>query len=210
MVVRYFFASDVCAAELDLLLSTGWRKFGQYYFRPACPDCRECVPIRVPVAAFTSTKSQRRTMQRCAEISVRFAPLAYRDELYEVYSDHSLNRFGKETSPDEFQQTFFEPSCPAMQSEYRHGNDVVGVGFIDISEKALSSVYFVFRPDASDLGLGTYSVIVEIAHARSIGLNYYYLGYYISGNRHMAYKARFRPHEIYDWETGRWSAGSLQ
>jgi arginyl-tRNA--protein-N-Asp/Glu arginylyltransferase len=210
MRVDYFFASDVSASELDALLSTGWRKFGEYYFRPDCPGCQACVPLRIPVATFRPTKSQRRTIRHCAEIGVRFVPLEYRNELYEVYRDHSYNRFGRETSPDEFRQSFFEPSCPALQSEYYRGNELIGVGFVDISKLALSSVYFAFRPQACSLGLGTFSVCAEIEHARSHGLAYYYLGYCISGNRHMAYKSRFGPHETYDWSSTRWSGDRLK
>ncbi|HKL48107.1 MAG TPA: hypothetical protein VJ882_00505, partial [Desulfuromonadales bacterium] len=49
---EYFWAMDVNGAELAVLLETGWRKFGPYYFRPVCPGCRDCIPVRIPVDDF--------------------------------------------------------------------------------------------------------------------------------------------------------------
>ena len=44
----------------------------------------------------------------------------------------------------------------------------------------------------------------EIEFAKSLGLKYYYLGYYIENNKSMSYKNRFFPNEKYIWESGFW------
>jgi arginine-tRNA-protein transferase len=137
-------------------------------------------------------------------VEVRFNALEYRDEIFEIYRDHSINRFGKESDPDEFIAAFYTPSCPAMQSEYYLNGELVAVGFIDISSRALSSVYFAYKTSCEHLRLGTYSVLREVEYAASLGLAYYYLGYYIEENRRMEYKGHFHPHEKYDWSSSRW------
>ena len=40
------------AAEYSEWLEAGWRRFGHVLFRPACPLCRKCQSLRVPVDAF--------------------------------------------------------------------------------------------------------------------------------------------------------------
>jgi leucyl-tRNA---protein transferase len=202
---EYFFAYDLTADDLEELFSRGWRKFGEYYFRPNCGECCRCVPLRVLAGEFAPTKSQRRVLRSCEGIEVHFRELEYRDELFEIYRDHSLNRFGKESDENEFFTAFFTRSCPAMQSEYFLGRELIGAGFIDISREGLSSVYYIYKTSAEQYRLGTFSVIREVEHAASLGLKYYYLGYYVKENPHMEYKGHFHPHETFDWSGQIWT-----
>ena len=88
--------------------------------------------------------------------------------------------------------------------EYFINNRLAGVGFLDISTEAISSVYFIYHTDFLQYSPGTFSALRETAFAASIGLKYYYLGYYISENSRMAYKNSFHPNEKMDWKTGAW------
>lgn len=200
----FFFARDLSAEELEVMLESGWRKFGQYYFRPLCRGCSECIPIRVRVKDFHLSDTQRRILKKCQNVRVEFNELKVRDEIYEVFRDHSLTRFGKQSDYDEFLFSFYNPSCPSLQSEYFINDRLAAVGFIDVSSKALSSVYFCFHSDFSKYRLGTFSVIKEIEFASKMNLEFYYLGYYIEGCSKMIYKNSFRENEKMDWESGQW------
>jgi arginine-tRNA-protein transferase len=201
----YFFANELTAHELDKLLSFGWRKFGIYYFKPVCNDCRECIPLRIKTNEFILSKSQRRVIKDCIDVRVDFKDLEFRDEIFEVYEDHSYNRFNKASDLEDFHETFYTQSCPAMQSEYYVNNKLAAVGFIDVSSNALSSVYFVYKNEFSKLRLGTFSVINETQFALKLGLSYYYLGYYIESNKSMTYKNSFHVNEKMSWETDLWT-----
>ena len=72
----------------------------------------------------------------------------------------------------------------------------------DVLADGVSMVYSFFEPDAAARSLGTYLILDHIEIAREAGLPYVYLGYWVPGSRKMAYKARFRPLEIY--RAGRW------
>lgn len=61
---EYFLAHRLEEKEISHLLSRGWRKFGIYFFRPKCPGCNECIPIRVLVQNFATTRSQRRNLKK--------------------------------------------------------------------------------------------------------------------------------------------------
>jgi len=141
---EYFFAADLSEYELGELLSQGWRKFGIYFFRPNCVNCYDCVPLRVVADDFLPTKSQRRVLKKGSNIKVRFEPLKFREEIYDIYKDHSENRFGKETDLNDFLNNFYIESCKSIQSEYYLNDKLIGVGFLDIADDALSSVYYIF------------------------------------------------------------------
>lgn len=201
---QYFFAKDLTAAEISLLLAKGWRKFGPYFFKPVCPACRECIPIRVLAQEFEPSKSQRKRLRKNASIQVRFGPLRYSDRVYEIYQNHSQTRFGQEGGLEGFLFNFYSPSCPSLQSEYYLNDQLIAVGYLDQGENCLSSVYFVYDTAYARLGLGTFSILKEIEYTKQLELAYYYLGYYIRDCQSMNYKDRFKPREHYNWLTHKW------
>jgi len=201
---EYFLANRLSAAEVAACFAMGWRKFGPYFFRPDCPGCRDCIPLRVPTAEFVPSRSQRRTLRRNADLRLTFGPLRPSERLYAIYEAHSRYRFGREVDEEEFLLHFFLPSCPSLQSEIYLGDELVGAGFLDVGEDCLSSVYFCFDPRFSGRSLGVFSVLQEIEHARRLGLPFYYLGYYVPSCPSMGYKDHFRPREHYDWSAKRW------
>ena len=53
------------------LIEQGFRRSGLSIYRPACPHCQRCLPLRVPVNRFTPNRSQRRAIQQHAALQVR-------------------------------------------------------------------------------------------------------------------------------------------
>src|SRR3989440_13078547 len=61
---------DVTAAQHEALLARGWRRFGGEWFRPVCPACTACRSLRIPLATFTPSRSQRRALRGNAPIGI--------------------------------------------------------------------------------------------------------------------------------------------
>lgn len=115
-----------------------------------------------------------------------------------------MERFSRDADYEDFLNSFYVQSCPTLQSEYYLDNKLFGVGYLDISSASLSSVYFIYDTEYMKYSPGTLSIIKEAEYAESIGLSYYYLGYYIEENRSMSYKNNFNLNEKLNWETGIW------
>ncbi len=202
---RYFFATDLSEEDLGTYLSKGWRKFGYYYFRPDCDDCDKCTPIRISVNGFKPSKSHKRVISKNKSIRIELDRLIYSDNIFELYKKHSSVRFNQyDTDKNDFMSSFFTQSCPTYLSKYYLEHRLIGTGFLDKCNSGLSSVYFIFDTDYSNLSPGTYSILAEINHAAYLKLSYYYLGYYIEECTSMTYKDRFHPYELYNWNKKEW------
>lgn len=199
----HFYAQWVEQDEYDKLLSTGWRRFAQYYFRPKCRFCMACKPIRIPVNKVLYSKSQRKLNRKNSDIRVEFNEKKYSEDIFNIYKKHS-KRFGQVSTEKEFLEAHYTDTCESLQSEYYFEDQIIAIGFLDKSCNALSSSYFFYDTDYMHLSLGFYSIAKEMEHTKFLGLEYYYLGYYIKENHFMAYKNKFFPHEIMNWKTGEW------
>tara|TARA_Y100001954_G_C15828141_1_gene613275 strand:- start:3912 stop:4622 length:711 start_codon:yes stop_codon:yes gene_type:complete len=201
---EFFLAYNLSKPELDELLEAGWRKFGIYFYRPKCPSCASCLPLRVLTDEFTPTNSQKKVFKKNSDIEIKVKPLEYRDEIFELYLKHSRTRFNQESSPGEFKISHFYVSCPSFQMEYSLKEKLIAVGFLDIGHRGLSSVYFIFDPDFSKRSLGIFGALYEIKYAKELSIPFYYLGYFIPSNSSMAYKNQFKPYEIFNWTKESW------
>jgi len=99
--------------------------------------------------------------------------------------------------PAELEDFLYRSPTDTIEVCYRDpAGNLVGVGICDRTLESLSTVYFYFEPELRRRGLGIFSSVVEIRVARSLGLPYYYLGYWVEACPKMAYKAGFRPCEL--------------
>ena len=207
-VQDYFFAQNVDEYEFGVLLNAGWRRFGTFFFRPACSGCRQCIPLRVDARALTPSRSQRRVLRRGRDITLSAVPPRATDDVWRVYQVHSESQFGRKVRREVFEQTFFDSAVPALQTEYRLDGSLIGVGFLDISDNGFSSSYFAFDPAYARYSPGTLSILLESRLAWRNGRSWYYLGFWVPGSRRMDYKAAFSPHQLYDWESETWLSPS--
>jgi arginyl-tRNA--protein-N-Asp/Glu arginylyltransferase len=196
---------EVTAAELGILLESGWRRFGPSYFRPDCAACRECVSLRVPVAAFQPSRSQRRARRLARGLTRSVGVPVVDEERVELYrrwhAQRERARGWDVGSIDEERYSFdFAFAHPAVREvtfrDPAHSNRLVGLGIVDEVPSALSAVIFFWDPEFAPPSLGVAHVVCLIEDAATRNLAHVYLGYRVTDCASLAYKARYRPHEL--------------
>ena len=184
----------------DVALSKGYRRAGGHVYRPHCHGCRACIAARIPVAAFTPDRSQRRCFARNADLEVRIEPAGYRADYFELYQRYLAARHAgggmDDPEPEDFARFLYTGWSPTRFVEMRDAGRLLGVAVTDFSSNGLSAVYTFFDPQQRQRGLGTYAILRQIELARERGLGHVYLGFWIAGHPKMDYKARFRPLEL--------------
>jgi arginyl-tRNA--protein-N-Asp/Glu arginylyltransferase len=200
-----YLLEDVSEVEFEYLLAHGMRHFGDYFFRPRCRDCFQCIPIRVRTEEFQMTRSQKRSLKACKDVKVTVGKPQYSDKKFKLYLDHK-KRFQalQDDVEDEqnFRLSFYVNTPYGIEFEYYLDDKLIGVALGDHTANTFSAIYTFYDSPDPRIGLGTFSILQQLEFCRQKEIKFFYLGYYISNNMSLMYKAGFRPNEVYidgDW-----------
>ena len=187
--------------EADVRFANAERRVGTCLYRTACPTCQACEGIRVPVADFRPSKSQRRVRNRWKDHGrVEVGPVTFSAEKLAMFNRHKHERDlvsddDGEMSPMGYASWLVHSCVHTVEMRYYFEDALVGVGVVDLGRESARSVYFYFDPDFSHLSPGVFSALEEISLCQRTGRRYLYLGLYVEDCRQLAYKASYRPHE---------------
>lgn len=198
-------------ADLSLRLAAGDRRQGLLLYRPACPMCRACIPLRLNLDEFQPSRTQRRVFRRGeATIETRIGRPKLSADRVALYNRHKLGR-GLLTNDgliraDDYEEFLVESCTETFELSYWYNDKLIGIAIADRAADGLSAVYCYFDPDAGRLSPGTYSIMKQADLCRRWSLRYLYLGLYVAECSALAYKINFKPHEqLID---GQWVKGA--
>jgi arginine-tRNA-protein transferase len=179
------------------LVRHGFRRSGDFTYRPRCDQCQACVPTRIPVAEFAASRTQRRAWKRHQALHTQVLPLQDSDESYALYQRYQSARHAgggmDNDSREQYRHFLLQSPVDSMLVEFREGGVLRMVSVIDLLDDGLSSVYTFYDPEVGGSSYGTYNVLWQIALCRQLQQDYVYLGYWIHDSAKMAYKANFHP-----------------
>ncbi len=185
----------------DRLSRAGFRRSHNIAYAPVCPSCQACLPIRVAVGSFEPDRTQRRIMRSNAGLSGYRVPARATAEQFHLFQRYQQVRHGDgdmaSMSFYDYRAMIEDTPIETFMVEFRDRADqLVSACLTDRLADGFSAVYSFFSPGLERLSLGTHAILWLVENARSLGLDYVYLGYWVPESRKMAYKARFRPSEV--------------
>lgn len=183
------------------LSGLGFRRSGDYLYRPHCKGCQACIPVRIPVADFSARRRHKRILKRNAAMQVEVIPARFSQELYRLYARYIESRHGDgdmfPPSEEQFASFLMSDWSDTRFCCFRRHGQLVAVAVIDRLRDGLSAVYTFFEPNMPELSLGTYAILWQIDYCLEQGLPQLYLGYWIRDCQKMRYKDQFAPLEYF-------------
>lgn len=186
-------------ALFEQLLSLGFRRSGGTIYKPQCPQCNACQPIRLPSQLFTPSRRQKRTLKNNKNLIWKIVDkqAEYHYQLYEQYIN---------------QRHSDGPMYPASKEQYQHfigsgwldpvfielwkDDKLVGVAVTDILPNSLSAIYSFFAPEEQKRSLGSLLILIQCRLAKMMQKEFVYLGYQIEESSKMNYKTDYTPYQL--------------
>lgn len=184
----------------EMLSEAGFRRSLGFAYRPACPGCNACVPVRIPAPRFERNRGWRRVLAANQDLTVDQEPARATDEQYALFHRYQIARHGDgdmaRMDGQDYRTMLEVGAIDSFLLTLRRANgELAGVCLTDRMMNGLSAVYSFFEPDEARRSLGSFMILKLIEIAQASAREHVYLGFWIENSRKMAYKARFRPLE---------------
>ena len=190
----------------DALGRIGFRRSQTVAYRPSCLDCRACVSVRVVTGEFRPSSTQKRILNRNADLVASECRPWATAEQFELLQRYLAARHpgGGMAAMDEvdYADMVEHTNVSSYVIEYREPSEdgkqgrLVAACLTDRQGDGLSMIYSFYDPEhEARSGLGNFVILDHIRRAAEAGLPYVYLGYWVEGSPRMQYKIRYRPLE---------------
>lgn len=184
------------------LIALGYRRSGDFTYRPHCQNCAACRPCRIPVKQFSARRNQRRCLRHNQDLSTHIVTAHYSTEYFALYSKYINARHADgnmvNPMPQDFSNFLYSDWSQTFFIEVRQQQRLLAVAVTDPVDNGLSAVYSFFDPEEQARGLGNFCILSQIRETQARNLDYLYMGYWIQGNRKMQYKTDYHPLELFD------------
>ncbi len=198
--------------QFDKLMASGFFRNGQSMFKTQLMLMDEhlytSIGIRLNLATHTLSKSLNKIFKKnTKKFTVKVNQASLNNEKQALWVQHQHRFVGAST------YSLYHHFC---YEGYNHFDSwevcvydqekLVAVSFFDLGQNSIASLLGIFDQNYQKDSLGLYTMLVEIAVAKKIGLQYYYPGYVLDQPSLFDYKLRLGNFQQYNWQTGRWKA----
>jgi arginyl-tRNA--protein-N-Asp/Glu arginylyltransferase len=136
------------------LSQAGFRRSHDIIYKPACPGCMACVPVRVDATHFAPSPNLKRMATRTKSLAIDVKPCTPTREQYELFIAYEATRHTESDmarmSYDDYAAMLLEGQADTVVLELRTPQgELVGVMISDRLTDGYSAVYSFFNCDST-------------------------------------------------------------
>jgi leucyl-tRNA---protein transferase len=194
-------AHRIDVTTLSELSRVGFRRSGDFVYRPECHLCRQCLSCRVPVDSFAMNSQQKKAWKRNQDLKIKITQTKDASDIhYQLYERYINERHADgdmyPPSYDQFEKFLIHSCSNSFFLELWKEDQLISVSTCDLLDDGISAVYTFFDPNEHRRSLGVFAVLKQIEYAKKNGLNFVYLGYWVPHSNKMNYKSQYVPFEL--------------
>lgn len=187
----------------------GFRRSQNIMYRPACPACMACVPVRMVMKDFALTPRLKRIQRRNRDLTTHIVSTENAPDFFELFARYQSARHAESDmatmNRQEFVSMMQEGGENAALLTLQNAEGVtLAAMLIDRLVHGTSAVYSFFAPEEERRSLGTALILRLVEETIGNALDNVYLGYWIKNCAKMSYKSNFPALErlgANGWET---------
>ncbi len=188
----------VDSQQYSKLIKQGFRRSGKFVYRPHCEKCNACIPVRLPVADFKASRSQKRAYKEHQTLDAKISPVFFEKAHFELYKAYQVARHDgndKDETAEQYRNFLVQSNVNTLLISFTLNGMLKIVSVVDIIEDGVSAVYTFYDTNDTQASYGNYSIMWLINWCTELKLPYLYLGYWIKNSPKMVYKEKFTPQE---------------
>ena len=190
----------VSKRTLEKLISDGFRRSENIFYKPNCKNCKACMSSRIIVNNFLFSKKFKRILRKNHDLKFKIVKPKTNQEHYKLFKKYLKLRHSKGDMVDMTYLDFrtmleISPVDTKIIHLYKN-NKFFGAMLYDVYKNSYSANYSFYNPKFKNRSLGTFLILKLVEQAKIEKMKYLYLGYYIKECKKMSYKKNFKPIEI--------------
>lgn len=187
---------------LSELSRAGFRRSGDFIYKPECNQCRQCLSCRIPVIDFQISSQQKKAWKKNQDLHMAITQIKdVTIEHYKLYERYiNLRHQDGDMFPpsyEQFEKFLLHDVTNGFFLELWKDDKLISVSACDLLDDGLSAVYTFFEPDEHKRSLGVFAILKQIEYIKSIDLPFVYLGYWVPHAKKMSYKNQYLPLDIF-------------
>ena len=160
----------VSKKTLEKLVSEGFRRSENIFYKPSCKHCKECMSSRVVVNNFLLSKNFKRILRKNQDLKFKIVKPKTNHDHYKLFKNYLKLRHSKGDMTDMTYLDFrtmleISPVDTKILHLYKN-NKFFGAMLYDIYENSYSANYSFYNPKFKSRSLGTFLILKLIEQAK--------------------------------------------